>query len=211
MKRLFDCVAASVGLLCLAPAFAVVAVLIKTDSDGPVFFRQQRIGRGFRLFWIYKFRTMVQDAPLVGAPITSGSDPRITRVGRFLRRTKIDELPQLINVLKGEMSIVGPRPELARYVDAFSREYREILQVRPGITDVASLAFRDEATILAGFANAEEAYVTRILPRKIRLSQEYVRRCSLASDLVVILKTISAIWRPTAALAAARDEGVGYE
>ncbi len=127
------------GLVVVLPLLPVVAVAIKWDSPGPIFFKQRRMGRGFRPFFIYKFRTMVEDAPALGMSITAGRDPRITRVGQFLRQTKLDELPQLINVLKGDMSLVGPRPEVPRYVELFRKDYEEILQIRPGITDLASL------------------------------------------------------------------------
>ena len=137
MKRLFDVVAAAIGLVILSPLMALVALLIKVDSPGPVFFRQHRVGKDFRPFQIYKFRTMVQKAPLRGGLITAGVDPRVTRVGNFLRQTKIDELPQLINVLKGDMSLVGPRPEVPQYVEMFRKDYEQILSVRPGITDLA--------------------------------------------------------------------------
>jgi lipopolysaccharide/colanic/teichoic acid biosynthesis glycosyltransferase len=139
-KRALDIVAASVGLVLLSPLLLLVSLVIKLDSPGPVFFRQERIGRWFRPFLIYKFRTMVQEAPQLGGPITFGADPRITRVGRMLRKTKIDEFPQLINVLKGEMSLVGPRPEVRQYVEMFRSQYEEILRVPPGITDPASCA-----------------------------------------------------------------------
>ena len=141
MKRVFDIAVAFLGLFLLSPLLLLVALLIKRDSPGPIFFRQERIGKGFRSFFIYKFRTMVIDAPLKGGPITIDGDPRITRVGRLLRKTKIDELPQLIiNVLKGEMSFVGPRPEVRQYVELFRRDYEEILKIRPGITNLLSLA-----------------------------------------------------------------------
>ena len=192
-KRAVEFVVAFAGVLCLSPLFLVMALLIKRDSDGPVLFKQERVGRGFRPFRIYKFRTMVSDAPRRGRAITCGDDPRITRVGRFLRRTKIDELPQLLNVLRGEMSIVGPRPELRQYGECFREDYGEILTVRPGITDLASLKFRDEAAILACFPDPEETYVTRILPEKIALGKQYVRRSSLLFDLVVIVKTLAAL------------------
>jgi lipopolysaccharide/colanic/teichoic acid biosynthesis glycosyltransferase len=195
MKRTFDLMAAATGLFWLSPLFVVVAALIKFDSDGPVFFRQERVGKGFHPFRIYKFRTMVSDASRSGMLITSGDDPRITRLGRFLRNTKLDEIPQLLNVLKGEMSIVGPRPEVQAYVDAFRRDFEEILTVRPGITDVASVRFRDEAALLSGFKNPEQAYLTSILPAKIRLSKEYVRHSSLRSDIEVILDTLVAVLR----------------
>lgn len=192
-KRAFDFSAALLGLLCLAPLFLVVAILIKLDSDGPVFFRQERVGRRFRPFRIYKFRTMVRDAPNHGAAITFGDDRRITRTGRVLRKTKLDELPQLINVLAGEMSVVGPRPELRQYVEAFREDYDEILKVRPGITDLASLKFRDEAAILGTSQNPDETYVKCILPEKVNLGKRYVRESSLISDLAVILKTLAAL------------------
>jgi len=189
MKRLFDFVAATAGMLLLSPLLLLAAFLIKIDSPGPVFFKQERVGRGFRPFLIYKFRTMVDDASQRGSLITVGADPRITRVGHFLRRTKIDELPQLINVLKGEMSLVGPRPEVPRYVEMFRKDYEEILRVRPGITDTASLKYQDEAEILSRAGNAEEEYVQHILPEKVRLAKDYVRRSSIMYDLGLILRT----------------------
>lgn len=193
IKRAFDFSTALAGLVCLSPLFLVVAVLIKLDSDGAVFFTQERVGRGFRPFWIYKFRTMVKDAPRQGGPITFGEDPRITPIGRVLRRTKIDELPQLINVLNGEMSVVGPRPEVRQYVEYFRQDYEQILTVRPGITDLASVKFRDEAAILGALPNPEEMYLTSILPQKLRLGKEYARGSSMALDLAVIFKTLAAL------------------
>jgi lipopolysaccharide/colanic/teichoic acid biosynthesis glycosyltransferase len=190
MKRIFDIIGAVFGLVFFLPLFLVVALLIKLDSPGPVFFRQERMGRGFKPFVIHKFRTMAQGPSKTGAPLTIGDDPRITRTGRWLRRTKIDELPQLINVLKGEMSFVGPRPELPQYVELFRTDYERILQVRPGVTDMASLKYQDEANVLGQFSNPEEAYVKRILPDKIRLAEEYVRRASFLFDLGLILKTL---------------------
>src|SRR5207253_6817635 len=152
------------------PLFVVVAILIRADSPGPVFFAQERIGKGFRPFWIYKFRTMVKDAAQRGGALTASGDPRITRVGQILRNTKIDELPQLINVLRGDMSLVGPRPEVRRYVELFRHDYEEILRVRPGITDLASLKYRDESALLAVAADPEQEYITRVLPDKITLA-----------------------------------------
>jgi lipopolysaccharide/colanic/teichoic acid biosynthesis glycosyltransferase len=195
MKRAFDLALASLGLLVLAPVLLLVALLIRLDSSGPVFFRQERIGKNFRPFFIYKFRTMVQDAPRRGGPITFGADPRITRVGRVLRRAKLDEFPQLINVIRGEMSLVGPRPEVRSYVELFREDYKEILQVLPGITDLASLKYRDEAEILARAANPEEEYLRTILPDKITLAKEYVRRASLFLDVSLILKTLTKVVR----------------
>ncbi len=189
-KRTFDMVASALGLLLLSPVFLMLALLIKLTSPGPVIFRQERMGRGFRPFLIYKFRTMVQDAPRLGGPVTFGEDPRITPVGQWLRKTKLDEFPQLTNVLKGEMSFVGPRPEVRKYVMRFRRDYENILQVRPGITDLASLKYHNEAAILGRASDPEEEYVRQVLPDKIRLAQEYLRRSSFFFDLGLILKTI---------------------
>ena len=195
MKRLFDTVASFLGLLLLSPLFLLVVVLIKLDSPGPVFFRQERMGKGFRPFFVYKFRTMFHDAPERGRAITSDDDPRITRGGWFLRRTKIDELPQLINVLKGEMSLVGPRPEVRRYVELFQRDYEEILKVRPGITDPASLQFRDEEKVLGQFENPEGEYIRSILPAKIKLAREYLTQSSFFFDVGLILRTLLRMFR----------------
>lgn len=190
MKRSFDMTMAALGLVLLSPLLMVVAIMIKLSSRGPIFFRQERVGRRFQPFFIYKFRTMVQDAPRRGGPITFGDDPRITRLGHILRKCKIDEFPQLINVLIGDMSLVGPRPEVPRYVDMFREDYEIILQVRPGITDLASLKYRDEAAILGRAKDPEEEYVKRVLPEKIGYAKEYVRRSSLPFDLVIIIKTV---------------------
>jgi lipopolysaccharide/colanic/teichoic acid biosynthesis glycosyltransferase len=190
MKRVFDIVVAGTGLIVLAPVMLAAALLVKWTSPGPILFRQERIGRRFRPFCIYKFRTMVQEAPRQGGPITFGADPRITRIGRLLRSTKLDELPQLINVLKGDMSLVGPRPEVHQYVDMFRQDYQEILEVRPGITDLASIAYRDEAAVLGRAADPEAEYRTRVLPEKIRLAKEYLRRASFWFDLLLIAKTV---------------------
>jgi len=190
IKRVFDVFVAGMGLLALSPLMLAAAFLIKVESTGPIFFKQQRVGKGFRPFLIYKFRTMVQDASQRGSSITVGADPRITRIGRFLRRTKFDELPQLINVLKGDMSLVGPRPEVPRYVEMFRQDYDEILKVRPGITDLASLKYRDEPTFLGRSQNPEEEYVTRVLPEKIKLAKEYTTQSSFVFDLVLIIKTL---------------------
>ncbi len=181
------------GLLLAAPVMVVAAVSIKLTSPGPVLFRQQRMGRRFRPFQIYKFRSMVVDAPSQGASVTAGEDPRITPVGRVLRKTKIDELPQLFNVLKGDMSMVGPRPEVPKYVEMFRPDYEDILQVRPGLTDLASIAYRDEAAVLGKAEDAEGEYVGRVLPHKIRLAKDYLRRQSFGLDLKIILATVLAI------------------
>jgi lipopolysaccharide/colanic/teichoic acid biosynthesis glycosyltransferase len=198
IKRAFDCSAALAGTVLMLPLWVIVALLIKLDSPGPVVFRHQRIGRGFRPFAVYKFRTMVADPARRTSEITFGgtADARVTRVGRILRRTKIDELPQLINVMKGEMSLVGPRPEVAEYVNLFRKDYEAILAVRPGLTDFASLKYRDEAALLARAADPAEEYVRHILPDKIRLAKEYVECASLAVDLVMIVTTIGRVVSP---------------
>ena len=195
IKRIIDIVASFLGLLLLSPFLFAIAALIKLDSAGPVFFRQERIGRGFRPFLIYKFRTMVKEAAKLGAPITIGEDPRITRVGRFLRRTKIDELPQLFNVVKGDMSLGGPRPELRRYVDAFRQEYDQILTMRPGLTDLASLKFIDEASVLAQARDPERAYRDCVLPEKLALAKQYIREHSLRLDAVLLARTLWRLFR----------------
>jgi len=188
-KRSFDVFISSLGLLILTPFFLLIAAIIKLDSSGPVFFRQERIGYGFDKFRIFKFRTMVADAPKKGILLTAHNDDRITKVGRILRKVKIDELPQLINVLLGEMTLVGPRPEVEKYVRLFTPDYREILRIRPGITDIASLKYRNESEVLRLAADPEEEYITRVLPDKIALAKEYVRRSSLFFDISLILKT----------------------
>ncbi len=194
VKRGVDILCAALGLAVLAPLLWLIAGAVKLDSEGPVFFRQERIGRAFRPFIIYKFRTMVEQGGARGAAITVGEDPRITRVGRFLRRTKLDELPQLLNVLKGDMSLVGPRPELRRYVEAFADEYQQILSVRPGMTDLASLKFIDEANLLAQASDPERAYRESVLPEKLALAKQYVREHCLRLDAVVLARTLSGLF-----------------
>ena len=195
LKRVIDFVVAGTGLLLLAPFFLLVGLLIKLDSKGPIFFKQKRVGRTFHPFLIYKFRTMVERAPQLGPAITVGEDARITRVGRLLRRAKVDELPQLINVLKGEMSLVGPRPELPEYVAAFRQQYEEILSVRPGITDLASLRFIDEASLLAHADDPERTYRECILPQKLALARQYVAHHSLGMDCLLLVHTLCGLFR----------------
>lgn len=190
MKRGIDIVTSLLGLILLSPLFAIVAALIKAEGTGPVFFRQDRIGRGFIPFTIYKFRTMVENAAAFGPEITVDGDKRITTLGRFLRMTKVDELPQLINVLKGEMSLVGPRPEMGKYVELFKEDYKEILRVRPGITDEASIKYRNESSLLARMPDPEGEYLSTILPEKIRLAKEYETHASLVYDTKILLSTI---------------------
>ncbi|MDH0863258.1 sugar transferase [Mitsuaria sp. GD03876] len=193
-KRLFDIVCAGLGLLLLSPLLLAVAAWIRLDSRGPVMFRQERVGRFGVPFRIHKFRTMRVDAPRLGPQITVGDDARITRSGRWLRATKVDELPQLWDVLRGAMSLVGPRPEVPRYVAMYPAELREVvLSVRPGITDPASLSFRNESELLARAADPEREYVEVVMPMKLRLAADYVRNASLGGDIRLILATLGAI------------------
>jgi lipopolysaccharide/colanic/teichoic acid biosynthesis glycosyltransferase len=195
-KRLFDLVTSLLALLVLAPLFLMVALAIRFDSVGPVLFRQERVGLRGRVFRIHKFRTMVMDAEHRGLQLTAGNDPRITRVGAFLRRHKLDELPQLIDVVRGHMSIVGPRPEVPRYVALYPPDVRDIvLSVRPGITDAASVAHRDEGAQLAGVSNTERLYIDVIMPEKLRMCVEYVRTRSLTGDLLIVARTLAALLR----------------
>lgn len=198
LKRLFDIVLSALGLVLLLPLLLVIGVWIKLDTPGPVFFRQQRVGRHGALFVVHKFRSMTADAPLRGLLITVGDDVRITTAGRFLRRTKLDELPQLIDVMLGDMSLVGPRPEVAKYVAMYPASLREkVLSVRPGITDPASLLYRDEGKLLACAADsveAERVYVEQVLPAKLKLSVGYVDSMSMSNDLHLIFTTIRQVW-----------------
>ena len=193
-KRLFDIAFALLALLLLGPLLLAVALWVRLDSPGPVFFRQQRVGRSGQLFDIYKFRTMQTGAEAMGPQITVGEDARITRAGVWLRRAKVDELPQFLNVLRGDMSVVGPRPEVPRYVAQYPADVREtVLSVRPGITDLASIEFRDESALLARSSDPERTYVEQILPAKLRHAQEYVRTRSLWLDLRIIARTVLAV------------------
>lgn len=193
-KRLYDLFFSCAGLLVLSPVFLVIAGLIKLADGGPIFFRQIRVGLGGRSFKIYKFRTMVPGAEQVGPSITKQGDARITRIGQLLRRTKLDELPQLWNVLQGEMSLVGPRPEVPRYVEGYTPEQREILRYKPGITDLATLRFRDEEALLANTGSPEAFYLQHCIPRKIKLNQEYAARANLLSDTWIIVRTLCPYW-----------------
>jgi lipopolysaccharide/colanic/teichoic acid biosynthesis glycosyltransferase len=195
-KRLFDWLASGVGLLLLSPVLLALALWIKLDSPGPVFFRQERVGQGGRLFRIHKFRTMVTDAEQIGLQITVGADARVTRVGQWLRKYKLDELPQLLDVWLGRMSLVGPRPEVPRYVACYPDDVRDVvLSVRPGITDRASIEYKDENEVLARAADPHYAYVNEVLPIKLAYYQDYVNTRSLVGDLLIILLTLRAIVR----------------
>ena len=190
VKRLFDFVLASLGLLALSPCLVAVAVAIKLSSPGPIFYRGERAGLHGGLFRIFKFRTMIVDAESRGPSSTREDDPRITSVGSFLRRHKLDELPQLINVVRGDLSLVGPRPQFKWAVDLYNGEERRLLTVRPGITDYASIRFRNESEILKGSTDPDQDYMEKIHPEKVRLGLEYVRRHSLWIDLRLILATL---------------------
>lgn len=195
IKRMFDLFCASIGLLLLAPFFLLVAAWIKLDSPGPVFFRQERVGQSGRSFSIHKFRTMVVRSDIRGSQLTVGNDARITRAGQILRRYKLDELPQLLDVVAGNMSLVGPRPEVPKYVAAYPSDIRAIvLSVRPGITDIASICFRRESEILAMASDPEREYVEKILPTKLDYYVRYIRTRSLWLDLMIILKTFRALF-----------------
>jgi|SRR5579863_662149 len=193
LKRLLDVAASSMGLVFLSPFLFMVAVAIRLEDGGPVFYRGLRVGQHGRPFRIFKFRTMVVNAEGLGGPSTANNDPRITRTGQFLRRHKLDELPQLINVLTGEMSLVGPRPEVQQYVDLYTKEEQLILNLRPGITDWASLWNPDEGAVLAKSPDPEKTYLEKIRPEKIRLQLEYLHQRSFRIDLVILLQTAGAI------------------
>jgi lipopolysaccharide/colanic/teichoic acid biosynthesis glycosyltransferase len=193
LKRLFDLVGSAVGLTLLSPVLLAVAVLIKLSDGGAIFYRGLRVGRNGVLFRVCKFRTMVVDAEHIGGPSTTADDQRVTVLGRVLRKYKIDEIPQLISVLIGDMSLVGPRPEVERYVRLMSDEERIILSVRPGLTDWATLWNSDEGAVLAGAADPEKIYLELIRPHKIRLQLEYVKNRSFWTDLVILVQTIVAI------------------
>jgi lipopolysaccharide/colanic/teichoic acid biosynthesis glycosyltransferase len=192
-KRLFDIVAVIIGLVLLLPVFIIISLWIKLSSKGPLFYSQKRVGKDFKEFDIYKFRSMVVDADKIGPSVTSGDDPRITEIGKFIRETKIDELPQLLNVLKGDMSLVGPRPEVMKFVAKKRDAYTKILSVRPGITDNAAIEFRDEETIMNQYADKEKAYLDIILPQKIKLYYNYIDNITFLNDIKLILKTLKVI------------------
>lgn len=190
IKRIFDLICSTLGLIVLSLVLIGIAIKIKAGSDGPVFFKQIRVGEKGREFEILKFRTMVVDAEKLGKQITVGNDNRITKIGAFLRKYKLDELPQLINVFKGDMSLVGPRPEVPRYVKLYNQEQKKVLDVKPGITDLASIRYRDENDLLGGVENPEEFYINTIMPDKLALNLEYISKNNIVFDIYIILKTI---------------------
>jgi len=191
-KRFFDFCSSLIGLIILSPVMLMTAIFIKLNDNGPVFFAQERMGKGFEKFKLLKFRTMIVNADKTGEAITKGEDPRITGIGKFLRYYKLDELPQLINVLKGEMSMVGPRPEVEKYVAVFKDQYQQILTIKPGITDYATLQFRNEEEILNEYEDTHEGYMKGVLPAKIELYLKYLNEMNFVTDLKIIFKTL---WR----------------
>jgi lipopolysaccharide/colanic/teichoic acid biosynthesis glycosyltransferase len=192
-KRLFDLAISSAALAALGPPLLAIGAAVRATSRGPALFRQERVGREGRRFRIWKFRTMVDGAAANGPEVTASGDPRVTPLGRLLRRTKIDELPQLVNVWLGDMSLVGPRPEVPKFVARYSPDQRSVLAVRPGITDPASVRYRDEERVLAGHADRERAYAEILMPKKLALAKRYVARQSFAGDLAILWETALAV------------------
>jgi lipopolysaccharide/colanic/teichoic acid biosynthesis glycosyltransferase len=192
-KRIFDIVLSVVGLALLSPLMLAVAVVVRLSSAGPALYRGRRVGLNGRLFYVLKFRTMFVNADRLGGSCTADDDVRITRIGRSLRKTKLDELPQLLNVLTGEMSLVGPRPELEEFTKSYDAHERQVLSVKPGITDLATLWDSDEGAALAGEPDPERAYREKILPTKLRLQLEYVERASFLLDFRIVMQTIAVV------------------
>lgn len=194
MKRLFDIVMSLIGLIFLLPFFFVIAIWILLDSPGGVFYRQSRVGKNGAGFKLWKFRSMRPDSDRQGLLTVGGRDPRITRSGYFLRKYKFDELPQLINVLVGDMSFVGPRPEVRKYVDLYNAEQRKVLDVRPGITDIASLEYFDENELLGKSTDPERTYIEEVMPAKLKLNLQYIDKANLGTDIGMILRTLKRIF-----------------
>jgi len=195
MKRAFDLLASMVVVLLISPLLLVLAILIKLESKGPVLYLQERIGKDMRPFLICKFRTMVTGADRKGLLTVGGRDPRITRTGYYLRKYKLDELPQLFNVISGDMSLVGPRPEVSKYVALYTEEQKKVLCVKPGITDYASIAYVNENEILGKASDPEKTYIEQIMPEKLELNLKYIAEKSLLTDLKIILRTVLSIVR----------------
>ncbi len=195
MKRTFDIIASGLGLICLSPLFIFLAVWIKLDSKGPVFYRQTRVGRGNKDFRLFKFRSMRPDSDKLGLITVGGRDPRVTRSGYYIRKYKLDEFPQLINVFKGDMSLVGPRPEVRKYVDMYTPEQMHVLDVRPGITSLASIRYRNENDLLAAADDPDRCYIEQVMPDKLAIDLEYVKHASLSTDIRLIFSTLRAILR----------------
>lgn len=191
MKRFYDLLFSIVGLIVLSPVFLFIALLVKCSDGGPVFFRQCRVGLRGKVFYIWKFRTMIVNAESTGASVTRDGDSRITPIGRILRKLKADELPQLLNVAVGEMSLVGPRPEVPRYVRCYTEQQKKVLELKPGITDLATLAFRHEEELLKTADDLENFYVNVCVPKKIELNLRYAERANLWQDTKIILRTLA--------------------
>lgn len=193
LKRLFDIVGSAVGIVLLSPVFIVLAIWIKKESKGPVFYKQKRVGKNGKEFLLFKFRSMRIGSDKLGLLTIGGSDPRITRAGNFIRKYKLDEFPQLINVLIGNMSIVGPRPEVAKYVNLYNEEQLKVLNVKPGITDWASIKFRNENELLAQAEKPEEFYISEVMPAKLQMSLQYIKKNNLLVDLKIIWMTLKKV------------------
>lgn len=193
MKRIFDIIASGLGLIVLSPVFVVLAIWIKTDSRGPVFYRQTRVGRDNKDFSLFKFRSMRPDSDKLGLITIGGRDPRVTRSGYYIRKYKLDEFPQLINVFMGDMSLVGPRPEVRKYVDMYTPEQMRVLSVRPGITSLASIRYRNENEILAASDDPDRTYIEKVMPDKLAIDLEYVDRATLLNDIKLIFSTFKEI------------------
>ena len=205
-KRIFDFIIASIGLCVLSPVIVALALVIWLDSKGPILYRGARVGLNEKRFHILKFRTMIVNADQIGGSCTADNDPRITKAGKFLRRTKLDELPQLINVLRGEMSLVGPRPEVQSFTDKYDAQQRQVLMVKPGITDFATLWDSDEGMLLKGEANPDLIYAERILPMKLKLQLEYIAKRSFRTDLKILVETISLVFKRGLERCLAKDQ-----
>lgn len=193
--RVFDAAASLGGIVALSPLLLLAGIAVKISSKGPVLYSQERVGRNQKLFRIHKFRTMVEGADKIGTLITVSDDPRVTKIGKFLRRTKLDELPQLFNVLKGEMALVGPRPEVKKYVDLYDNNTMQLLRIRPGVTDLASIEFSRESELLDKTTNVEKVYIDEIMPQKHALNFAYARKMSLLYNIYIILLTLQKVFR----------------
>lgn len=192
-KRIFDVVFSVLILIFISPIFLVLSLAIKIDSKGPVFYRQIRVGRYNQNFKIFKFRTMVVNADKIGLQLTSDNDPRITRIGKLIRKCRLDEFSQILNVISGTMSLVGPRPEVRKYVDVYTSEYMATLLVRPGITATSSIAFKNEDELLNAGGNPEQIYIDKILPQKMKLNLEYIKHISIFCDIKIMFQTVAAV------------------
>lgn len=193
-KDVFDFIFGIIGFIVLSPILVIISFLVISTSKGPAFFKQDRVGKNGRIFGIYKFRTMITNAEEVGLKLTVGDDPRITKVGKILRKYKLDELAQIINIVIGDMSFVGPRPEVPKYVSMYTPEQRRVLTVKPGVTDLASIKFRNENELLGQSEDPERTYIEKIMPEKLRINLEYVDNISLLNDIRLIFKTVKEVF-----------------